>query len=108
MTYLIALLFALAICVVIEFVVPLQIAIFYSMMGEQRNTEPTEPIKPQTMRNTKFTRFFAAIVFATILVYFTMIRNTFALIALMFFLILYLGYISFIEIRAIRDRQLRR
>lgn len=106
MQILIALAFATAICAVIEFVVPSQIALFYSMLGGTMRRESRKAIDTPAKKRMSGLRFIILLLPAIALTYFTVLSEVWAVVALMVFILGYSSYISFNEIRAIRKNHL--
>lgn len=102
-----AVLFAVAICAVIEFIVPSQIALFYSMLGGPSRRESRRVIDTPERNRTKKVRFLILLLPALVLTYFTTLSYIPAVIGMMIFILAYSSYVSFIEIRLVRKNHLR-
>jgi hypothetical protein len=106
MQVLIAVFFAVLVCAVIEFIVPKQIAIFYSMLGGPTSRESGSAINTPKRRKVRLTRFLVLLPFAIAMTYFTILRKTPMVICMMIFTLLYSSYVSFVEIRRVRKHHL--
>lgn len=106
MQVLIVFAFAIAICFVIEFVVPSQIAFFYSMLGGPTRRASRKAIDTPEKKRVSRLRFLILLLPAVTLTYFTVRSEAWAVVALMAFILGYSSYISFNEIRAIRKNHL--
>ena len=98
----VSVLFAVAICAVIEFIVPSQIALFYAMLGGPSRRESRRAIDTPERKKVQRTRFFVLLLPALILTYLTVLQNIIAIIGMMVFILAYSGYVSIQEIRLLR------